>query len=1133
MRNCLFSLGALLTGFSLFFGLGTANAQNFTAEELLEIQANQQIQAVMKISNPFEPMFNNFDYGTEGTMANWIPVAGATETFAPAVGDHFFDPGGPGGGADGSAGNYPNCNCDTQTTLTGVSQIKVIDMDIFANFDYLRIYDGTSTSGTLLYGNGAGDPDDGDYGLPSGTILNAASGNFFFFFHASSVVNRLGWDIEIMETGGGGSDYCIPAGTNSNYYINDFFTTGADTNITNMGSGFSPGGYGDFYSTHGVSAAVGDSFDFTANFPTGQTYGFRIWVDWNQDGVFDTTEEVAYHSTSYQNTQIGTVTVPSTALSGDTRMRIVGHWLNNQGDIDPCSTTHNYGEFEDYKFTVTGGGGGPFPDPYCEVTFPSDVEPISRVIFGDIDNSSDPTVNGSPAHEDFTAISTDIEQGSSNPIAVEGNTNGAFTTYVTVYIDYDQSGTFEESERTNIGTIYNSTGTDGVQATGNISVPSGATAGPTRMRVLKKWGGYVTDACNTSGFGQAEDYTVNITEAGGGGSGSDCLTTLFASNNGGSPGWTQMFDVGIKGSDISITEISVNTSAATGTTVSMDVYTLEGSYLGNETNPGAWTLSATGTGTSMGQDNPTPITLDTPLNLSATTNYGIAIVLDASSRYTNGTGANQHFENDQLTMDLGSSISGLFTGTLFANRVFNGTLCYDYGSGGGTGSECDFGIPSFSDLTNAYNIDLSNAFRTADDFILTEDFAMDKITIDTNQQQIPDDVVIYIHEDNAGKPGTVIHTLTFAGPDTSEVVGSAFGDPIHHMTFNVSPAIDFAPGTYWIDPKMSTPSGETVWWGATDLASYGALPQRSTDDGITWNEDANGLNMIFTVSGFCGDGPVSGDCPIEYEGDFIDGLGNLATGIILAADFPVPSGETWNLGDVKVQLLYETTNVEISFYQDGGGQPGTQIFAPTVVTPVGQEIVGNASGTDVYEVTLDMSSYNISLTGGMYWMGITTTAPGGASYWHYTESVNNGTNFFGSLDGYATWEDVGNFGFFVDGAFSICTSSTPPPGGDCEQDFYTTEDPISGAGFSSGNWVANDVIVAGDSQFTMQTMTFETVTLSGNPTNFDLEIFEDDGSGGVGASTGMTYHFDSSNMTYTPNGLLFGVYPQYTVVFDL
>ncbi|MGB6092569.1 MAG: GEVED domain-containing protein, partial [Moheibacter sp.] len=439
MRNCLFSLGALLTGFSLFFGLGTANAQNFTAEELLEIQANQQIQAVMKISNPFEPMFNNFDYGTEGTLANWIPVAGATETFAPAVGDHFFDPGGPGGGADGSAGNYPNCNCDTQTTLSGVSQIKVIDMDIFANFDYLRIYDGTSTSGTLLYGNGAGDPDDGDYGLPSGTILNAASGNFFFFFHASSVVNRLGWDIEIMETDGGGSDYCIPAGTNSNYYINDFFTTGADTNITNMGSGFSPGGYGDFYSTHGVSAAVGDSFDFTANFPTGQTYGFRIWVDWNQDGVFDTTEEVAYHSTSYQNTQIGTVTVPSTALSGDTRMRIVGHWLNNQGDIDPCSTTHNYGEFEDYKFTVTGGGGGPFPDPYCEVTFPSDVEPISRVIFGDIDNSSDPTVNGSPAHEDFTAISTDIEQGSSNPIAVEGNTNGAFTTYVTVYIDYDQS----------------------------------------------------------------------------------------------------------------------------------------------------------------------------------------------------------------------------------------------------------------------------------------------------------------------------------------------------------------------------------------------------------------------------------------------------------------------------------------------------------------------------------------------------------------------------------------------------------------------------------------------------------------------------------------------------------------------
>src|SRR5690606_23110798 len=144
-------------------------------------------------------------------------------------------------------------------------------------------------------------------------------------------------------------------------------------------------------------------------------------------------------------------------------------------------------------------------------------------------------------------------------------------------------------------------------------------------------------------------------------------------------------------------------------------------------------------------------------------------------------------------------------------------------------------------------------------------------------------------------------------------------------------------------------------------------------------------------------------------------------------DFPVPAGETWDLSETRVQLLYETTSVEISFYEDAGGQPGTQILAPTVVTPVSQEIIGDASGTDIYEVTLDLSAFGLSLSEGMYWMGITTTTPSGNSYWHYTESVNNGTNFFGSLDGYASWEDLAIYGFAVDGAFSICTGNTPPP----------------------------------------------------------------------------------------------------------
>ena len=154
--------------------------------------------------------------------------------------------------------------------------------------------------------------------------------------------------------------YCIPAGTNATYYVDNFSTTGGLTNITNLGSGFSADGYGDFYDsldvTMGITQKKGESVNFTASFGGGSA-GFRVWVDWNQDGVFDNSE-VAWSSISFwDDPQIGTITVPADALPGHTRMRIVSHWLHNEGDVEPCSTTHSWGEFEDYRFKVVGESG--------------------------------------------------------------------------------------------------------------------------------------------------------------------------------------------------------------------------------------------------------------------------------------------------------------------------------------------------------------------------------------------------------------------------------------------------------------------------------------------------------------------------------------------------------------------------------------------------------------------------------------------------------------------------------------------------------------------------------------------------------------------------------------------------------
>src|SRR5690625_2483462 len=144
--------------------------------------------------------------------------------------------------------------------------------------------------------------------------------------------------------------YCAPEGTNSDRYIDDFVTSNGQENISNLESGFSAGGYGEFMDLR-VSQVAGHEVSFEADVKGG-TAGFRIWVDWDQDGVFDQVEEVAYTSSGYSGSPSGSFTIPENAEPGETRMRIASHYLNSSGDINPCETGFTYGEFEDYTFEV-------------------------------------------------------------------------------------------------------------------------------------------------------------------------------------------------------------------------------------------------------------------------------------------------------------------------------------------------------------------------------------------------------------------------------------------------------------------------------------------------------------------------------------------------------------------------------------------------------------------------------------------------------------------------------------------------------------------------------------------------------------------------------------------------------------
>ena len=150
-----------------------------------------------------------------------------------------------------------------------------------------------------------------------------------------------------------------------------------------------------------------------------------------------------------------------------------------------------------------------FPAPYCSEAFASSVEPISKVVFSNINNTTSPTVGG-VAHEDYTSIIGNVLIGSSYTMEVQGNTDGNFTTHVRAFIDWNNNGSFSDPGETHvIGSITNSTGTDGVTASASITIPNTATPGNIRMRISKRFS-TVPAPCNTAGFGQAEDYTLNV-----------------------------------------------------------------------------------------------------------------------------------------------------------------------------------------------------------------------------------------------------------------------------------------------------------------------------------------------------------------------------------------------------------------------------------------------------------------------------------------------------------------------------------------------------------------------------------------------------------------------------------------------
>lgn len=135
--------------------------------------------------------------------------------------------------------------------------------------------------------------------------------------------------------------------SNSTRFIKNFSTQGGEENISNLNSGYSPGGYQDATDMV-VSQYPGASVNFSVTVEGG-SQGFNIYVDWNNDLTFDESEKV-YASNGYIIEESGSFIVPEGVPAGNYRMRIVSNWLSI--DPSPCGVNTNGGEAEDYTFNV-------------------------------------------------------------------------------------------------------------------------------------------------------------------------------------------------------------------------------------------------------------------------------------------------------------------------------------------------------------------------------------------------------------------------------------------------------------------------------------------------------------------------------------------------------------------------------------------------------------------------------------------------------------------------------------------------------------------------------------------------------------------------------------------------------------
>jgi len=223
----------------------------------------------------------------------------------------------------------------TQTTVdlswgASTDNVGVVGYDVYMGSTLLGTVTGTSASIT---------------GLVASTTYNFsvrakdAAGNES---PSSNVVS--------VTTLGNSITYCTSQGNNSN----DEWIQRVQLGSINNNSG-NNGGYADFTNiSTTLVKGVSNTITITPGW-SGTRYreAYRVWIDYNQNGIFESNELVYNRSRTNATSVSGSFTVPSTALNGPTRMRVS---MKYNASPTACEI-FAFGEVEDYTVVISSNGG--------------------------------------------------------------------------------------------------------------------------------------------------------------------------------------------------------------------------------------------------------------------------------------------------------------------------------------------------------------------------------------------------------------------------------------------------------------------------------------------------------------------------------------------------------------------------------------------------------------------------------------------------------------------------------------------------------------------------------------------------------------------------------------------------------